>query len=298
MTLRRFDYIAPTTVGTAVTALREPGSVALAGGHHLLTQLKRRETNAARLVDLGGIRELRGVRSDAAGGLRVGALTTLGELLTDPLVRAAHGTGALHDAVSNLGDRQSRNRVTVGGQLACSRTGNDLGAALMVLGTVVHLARPGCNRAVALPNLWDADGRLSLRPGELITGVQLEPVAGTSGYARMTDRANLEAVCGVAVLVPGDDTGRCRVAVVGATVRPGRLAAFEEFLLTAGSRGLALPVDVPFLDDAVASAEYRRHMTRVLADRAVDLARGRRPVPTGGKGTTIISTSDERGTDA
>jgi carbon-monoxide dehydrogenase medium subunit len=277
VTLPRFDYIAPLTVGSAVSALQVPGSVAIAGGHHLLTLLKRRELEVRRLVDLRGLTELRGISQDPEGGVRVGALTTLTELLTDPRTCGDGRTGALEDAVSALGDRQSRNRVTLGGQLACGRIGNDLAAALMVLDTTVSLTGPAGERVVPLNDLWDDGPDVALAPGELITGAVLAPPQGGSGYARMAHPATLEASCGVAVAVdlgPGGLVADCRIAAVGATLRPGRIAEMEQAVIgTDGSREPAMHgVDASFVDDRFASGAYRRHLTPVLAGRALTLA--------------------------
>lgn len=277
MILTQFDYLAPEKLEDALPALQQPGNVALAGGHHLLTLLKRRELTVGRLVDLHGVRELRGLEADAAGGLRIGALTTLTELLAYVSARGEPGSGALADAISGLGDRQSRNRVTLGGQLASGRVGNDVAAALMVLGATVLLAATQGRRSVPLTDLWGSGSQLELRPGELITAVLLEPAPAGSAFARMTNRATLEAVCGVAAAVTAAPDGRvrqCRIAAVGAMARPGRIAVIEEWAL-AGARTGELappPADAPFLNDHLASADYRRHMTRVLAGRALDLA--------------------------
>jgi carbon-monoxide dehydrogenase medium subunit len=279
-----FDYVQPTTIDGALSALREPGSVALAGGHHLLTRLKRREWAARRLVDLSGVHDLRGIDVDADGGVRIGALTTLTELLTHRSAASGRGPDAVTDALATSGDRQSRNRVTIGGQLASGRTGNDLAAALMVLGTTVELAGKAGRRMVALTDLW-AGPNLDLRPGELITHVQLESPRTASAYARMSDPATLEAVCGVAaaVLLPAAEWRfrSCRIAAVGAMVQPGRIPAMEDYL--SGGQGLdalvAPPSDVPFIDDHRAAKDYRRHMTRELARTALRTAADRGAVP-------------------
>jgi aerobic carbon-monoxide dehydrogenase medium subunit len=283
VTLSQFEYVAPRTTEEAVSALQQAGSVALAGGHHLLTRLKRREIAVHRLVDLTSLSALRGVERDPDGGLRIGALTTLTELFAVSRVDQSEGgtLGAVADAVCRLGDRQSRNRATVGGQLACGRTGNDLAAALMALHARVDLAGPGGERSVPLTELWDAGPRLRLMPAELVTGVHLEPAgksaAWRSGYARMTARATLEAVCGVAAAVVVGLDGRveqCRIAAVGAMARPGRLTAMEESVVRgAGPEELPAPPDVGgFVSDRLASSDYRRHMTRVLAGRALERA--------------------------
>jgi aerobic carbon-monoxide dehydrogenase medium subunit len=280
VTLTQFDYLAPVELEDAISALQQPGSVALAGGHHLLTRLKRRELAAARLVDLRGVRELGGLEADAAGTLRIGAMTTLTELLAYLRDRGERGSDALTDAISMLGDRQSRNRVTLGGQLAAGRIGNDLAAALMVFGATVQLAGAQGLRSVPLTDLWGSGSRLELRAGELIAAVSLEPALGGSGFARMTNRATLEAVCGVAAAVTSAPDGRvehCRIAAVGAMARPGRMAEMEKWALTGARSGELAPppADAPFVNDHLASADYRRYMTRVLAGRALALAIGR-----------------------
>lgn len=281
VTLTQFDYLAPVKLEGAISALQQPGSVALAGGHHLLTLLKRRELAVQRLVDLHGVRELRGLEADAAGALRIGAMTTLTELLAYLRARAERGSDALADAISGLGDRQSRNRVTLGGQLAAGRVGNDLAAALMVFGATVHLAGAQGPRSVPLTDLWGSGSRLELRAGELIAAVLLEPALAGSGFARMTNRATLEAVCGVAAAVTSAPDGRvehCRIAAVGAMARPGRIAVMEEWALTGARSGELAPppaAGAPFVNDHLASADYRRYMTRVLAGRALNLALGR-----------------------
>lgn len=282
MTLTRFDYVSPTTLPDAIGLLSEPGSLPIAGGHHLLTRLRRREIRVERLVDLTRIADLRGIAGTAGGGVRIGALTTLTELLGKDA-----GRGSLTDALSQLGDRQSRNRATVGGQLASGRPGNDLVAALLTQDTTVSLAGRAGTRQVPLAELLDGP-RPALRPAELIVSIELGPVPAGSGYARMTDRALLEAVCGVAVAVrvgPDGLVEDCRIAAVGATATPGRLATMEASVVGTDGSGIpsSPPADAVFLDDRLASGEYRRHMTRMLAGRALALAvaRTRTAVPVG-----------------
>ncbi len=279
MILSQFDYITPTTVESAVSALQQPGTVAIAGGHHLLTLLKRREVAVRTLVDLRGLTDLRGICSDVQGGLRVGALTTLTDLLTHPAVRSNGSLGALDDALSVLGDRQSRNRVTIGGQLACGRTGNDLIAALLVLDATVSVTGPTGDRTVPITQLSAGGPSPALAPGELITTIVLSSARTGSGYARMTNHATLEAICGVAVSLQcraDDRVEDCQIAAVGATAQPTRMAAMQKAVIgTDGRTPPPAPATTDFLNDRLASHEYRQHMTGVLAGRALRLARAR-----------------------
>lgn len=285
MTLAPFEYVRPTSLDSALEALQAPGSVPLAGGHHLLTWLKRRERTVSTLVDLSRVAELRGVTLQPDGDLRIGAMTTLADLLATG--GPGTGDGAVRDALSGLGDRQSRHRVTVGGQLASGTAANDLAAALIGLDATVRIATAGGHeRRDPLVDCWDRAGRPTLAPGELITAVTLtvdgggSGSRGGSGYCRVVDAATRDALCGVAAAVVHGDGGqiaRATVVVVGAVASPLRLTALEEWLVRGGDalRAPCLPEQVSLLDDLRASADYRRQLTGLLARRAVALARER-----------------------
>lgn len=274
MNLSTFDYVAPESLAEAIVVLAEPpASRPLAGGRGLLTELKRSEGRIERLVDLRGIDGLRGVTRLSDGRLRVGALTTLAELIIDPLIRATHVPGVLGDAVPGIEDPQARNRSTVGGTLAAAYPGSDLAAVMLALAASVNCFGPGGERVIPIEDLFSADMQTCLAQGELITSVDIGHSAPGSAYEKFADRATLDAICGVAVTVaPGPDgkLARCRIAVTGATARPRRLVAVERVLT-----GVSIPVTVPpisELDDAVhdhaASRSYRIHLIRVLAERA------------------------------
>ncbi|MEA2616362.1 MAG: aerobic carbon-monoxide dehydrogenase medium subunit [Chloroflexota bacterium] len=274
MILDNFDYVAPGSLAEAVAALATgPTTRPLAGGRGLLTELKRGERRVERLVDLRGIAALRGVDQLPDGRVRVGALTTLAELLVDPSVRAAHVPGALGDAVPEIEDPQARNRSTVGGTLAGGDPGSDLAAVMLAVGASVNCVGPDGERVIAIDQLFGPDRPTCLAPDELITSVDLDLAEPGGAYERFADRARLDAICGVAVTVALGADGRlarCRIAVAGVTAWPRRLDAVEHALSGAG-----IPVTMPpvfevdgVVDDHAASARYRIHLVRVLAERA------------------------------
>lgn len=116
--MQAFEYASPRTKEDAVRLLAErPESAVLAGGTDLLSLMKERIETPARIVSLRAIPELRGTRSDAAG-LRIGALTTLEELLDDASIARAYP--ALQQAARGIASPQIRNMGTVGGEL-CQR---------------------------------------------------------------------------------------------------------------------------------------------------------------------------------
>lgn len=116
--MRPFEYASPTMLGQAVSLLASPGSTPLAGGSDLLGLMKDEVETPGRLVNLKGIRDLRGIRLDPQAGLKIGALVTLDELAADPALRFDYG--ALADAAGRVAGPQIRNVATVGGNL-CQR---------------------------------------------------------------------------------------------------------------------------------------------------------------------------------
>ena len=136
----KFDYHRASSVDEAVWLLQEhEGAKLLAGGHSLIPSMKLRLAQPAVLVDLGAIDGLRGIESTDDGELNIGAMTTYAEIAADD---RAKSYGALHDAVSNIGDVQVRNRGTIGGNLAHNDPASDLPAVALVLDATLHVVGP------------------------------------------------------------------------------------------------------------------------------------------------------------
>lgn len=270
MTLPVIDYAAPVTLEEALALLvAHPGSRPLGGGQRLVNDLRARRIAPGLLVDLGRIRALRGVRAHTDGRLEIGAATTLAQAAEHPAVAARP---VLAETLAAVADPQVRNRATLGGAV-CAGARADLAAALLVLEAEVETADAGGRHllAAAAPR----------SPNRLVTAVHLPaPEAGGRGaYERVADPATLAPVAGIAVsLVAGPD-GRLssvRVAMTGALPSAVRLPDVEAALT-----GAAVPPDaaaligdlgLAFLDDAVASAGYRRHLAGVLLARALQRA--------------------------
>jgi aerobic carbon-monoxide dehydrogenase medium subunit len=275
MILDQMGYAAPDTLDEAIALLtQDPDSVPLAGGDGLLTLLKRGERHVSAVVDLRSIGELRGVAVIGDGGVRVGALTTLSRMLAEPTVRAAQLPGALGDAILATGDVQARNRATLGGTIASAERGSHLSAALLAIGATVLVAGPVGRRVLPVDGVLS--GETPLDRCELIVSVDLAPAEPASAYDVVADRANQEAICGVAVaLAPAPDgtPARCRIAVTGALPLPQRLTELEQ--------AAAGPGELPALDPGrfvrshAASAGFRAHLAGVLTQRALATATAR-----------------------
>ena len=276
MSRANFDYASPATVDEAVALLGAgPEGRVLAGGQSLLTDVKLGRERPRLLVDLGRVTGLAAVES-VAGGLRLGSMVTI-----DALGAADGLPGALADAVAVFGDPQVRNRSTVGGGLANARPGADLPAVAIACGATVDVVGPGGARTTPVDELFGGPVPAGLGAAEVIVALDF-PVAeaGTgSAYEKVAHPGSGYAVCGVAALValgPDGAVSTCRVAAAG--VGPGgvRLPAVEAALVgtTADADDVVAAADVSdpgvtLLSDVAASAEYRAHLTRVLAARSL-----------------------------
>ena len=180
----QFDYIAPERLADAVQLLKvRAGASALAGGHNLLLDLKRRRVAPTLLVDLRKIPELRDIRRAEDGGLDIGAMMTYSELLASEEVRKDYP--ALVEALASLGDAQVRNRATIGGSLAYNDPTADLPAVALVLEAVIKTVGPNGERARPAEEFLSGAFKTTLEPGEIVAAVHIPaPVAGAGAPTR------------------------------------------------------------------------------------------------------------------
>ncbi|MFD4869420.1 FAD binding domain-containing protein [Streptomyces sp. NPDC058412] len=271
MILTEFDYVRPAGLDEALALLTGTrGARLLAGGQSLLPDLRTGADHARLLVDIRRLAELRGIRRDPDGGqLRIGALTTLAELATDPLVLAE--APELAAAARANGDPQVRNLGTVGGNLAAAGRATDLPVAAIAADAVVELAGPDGRSAVAAEE-FAAGGA----PAAAVLTALLVPAAGrAAAFEKTADRATRYPVCATAVrITPGGP----RIAVTGATPRALRLRGVEDRL-----RGGPYSTDAVlaafraeprelFVPGRGTSAEYLGHLAGVLTARALQRA--------------------------
>jgi len=279
-------YAAPGKLEEIVGLLASnPGSHLLAGGQSLLVEPRRSQLAGSLLVDLRKVAGLSGIQSSAGGGLRIGAMTTLGAIAASDLVRKA--CPVLADAAALVGDAQVRNRATIGGALGEADPGSDLAPVLLILGATVDITGPGGSRSVEAAEFFTGPGRTALKAAEVITGITIPSAPPSTGaaYEKMKDPATLYALCGVAASVTVSAQGmvaQCRVAATGSTEYPVRLQAVEKALTGARPDPGALSAAASraadhgvFRGSFYASSEYRAHLTRVLTERALQRALAR-----------------------
>ena len=278
-----FDYHAPRTVGEALEVLADAGpeGKVLAGGQSLIPLMNMRLAAPARLVDINRIGALDTVTADARG-VRVGALAR--HATVERSAAVAERQPLLRQALRHVAHPVIRNRGTVVGSIVHADPAAELPAVLALLGGTVRLARHGApERDVPADEFFLGPLESALQPGELAVSAffpALPPGSGTA-FCEIARRHGDFALAGVAALVTLDDDLRittAKVACIGVGPVPVVVDVSAEC-----ARRPAASADWPAVaaavrdrvepeDDIHATAEYRRHLTGVLAERALRLA--------------------------
>jgi carbon-monoxide dehydrogenase medium subunit len=279
-----FDYLKPATVDDAVAALAEAGEEAkvLAGGHSLLPVLRLRLASPSLLVDLDGLDQLRGVRTDG-DTLVIGAMTTHAEVAADPQV--AGSALLLSQAAASIGDRQVRHRGTIGGSLAHADPAGDLPTVAVALDAELVLAGPSGRRMVPASEFFVDYFTTALRPDELLVEVRVPRLPGWGAhYAKVSRTAQAWATVAVAAAVRRDNgtITQARVALTNMGPTPVRSSTVERALAGGAVDGIAAAADLAPQgtsppSDTTASAAYRTHLATVLTRRALAAAAGALP---------------------
>lgn len=270
-------YAAPATLNDVSALLSQnPGARVLAGGQHLLIEPSRSRLAGVLLVDLRKVPNLAGIEAKD-GEVRIGAMTTIANIAANELI---HKTcPVLAETAALVGDAQVRNRATIGGAIVEADPGSDLIPVLLVLGATLEIAGAK-NRHVSADEYFTG-GAQKLTTSEVITAVSIPRPAPSTGFAyeKMKHPATLYALCGAAAQVTRSNNGfvtECRIAVTGSTEHPVRLSDAENALTGSKLNDKLLEdavrkagTQLAFRGDIYASAEYRAHVTRILAERAV-----------------------------
>jgi carbon-monoxide dehydrogenase medium subunit len=266
--MQAFQYSDPTTVAKAIgAAAANADSRYLAGGQSLLAAMKLGLSAPAGLVDLSHVVELRGVKVEGNNAaITIGAMTTHAEVASSMEIGAR--IPALAALAGSIGDRQVRNRGTLGGSLANDDPASDYPAAVLALGATVNTSK----RAISADDFFKGLFETALAPGELIVSVTF-PVPKRAAYVKFRNPASRFALVGVFVAQAAQGA---RVAVTGAGARGVfRAKSMEQALARDWSAKAIESVMVPSSEmqsDIHASAEYRAHLVNVIARRAVAAA--------------------------
>ncbi len=275
-----FDYTAPESLDDALKALADGGEDAklLAGGHSLLPLMKLRLAAPSLLVDLRKVPGLHGIQRED-GTWRIGALTPHAELEHTP------DLGVVSLVAGTIADPQVRNRGTIGGSLAHGDPASDLPAVMLICEASVTLqGAGGAQRSVSASDLFQDYLETAVEPNEVLTEVRMPAYDGWGfSYEKFNRRSEDWAMVGVSALVrrDGDTIADVRVGLTNMASVPLRAMAVEDALrgqsatadaIARAAEQAAEGTNPPA--DLNASSEYKRHLARVLARRALETAAG------------------------
>lgn len=264
----QFNYHKPGNLEEAQTLFRDADDpMYLSGGMTLIPAMKQRLAAPTDLIDLGNIAELSGI-SVESDKVRVGAFTPHNAVANSEEVKKR--LPVLATLAGLIGDNQVRNRGTIGGSVANSDPAADYPAAVVGLGGTVFTSE----RSIAGDDFFEDLFETALKPGEIITHIDF-PVPDRATYRKFPNPASRYAVVGVLI---ADFGGQIRVGVTGAGPCAFRASGIEEVLNQQLSVAALDTIEVPeagFNNDLHASAEYRAHLVKVMAQRALaDLLSG------------------------
>ncbi|CCH69952.1 MAG TPA: xanthine dehydrogenase family protein subunit M [Phycicoccus elongatus] len=274
-----FEYVAPTSVEDALAALAEAGDEGkvLAGGQSLLPVLRMRLNAPEKVIDLGRVEGLRGIREDG-DTIVIGAMTTHDEVANSELVK--EHAALLAKATAEVADPQIRHRGTLGGAIVHADPAGDLGAPVLALDAEMVIAGPGGERTVAAKDFFTDLFETAVGDGELLTAIRIPKHTGWGAhYEKFVRVAHQWSIVGVAATVKADG-GTISEAKIGLTnmgSTPLRAASVEAALAGKSASDVADAcssaadgTNPP--SDLNGDADYRRHLATVLTSRAVAAA--------------------------
>ena len=277
-----FDYEVAESVDHAIELLGQHGDEAklLAGGHSLLPIMKLRLAAPTVLIDLGRIGDLNYVR-DEGDHLAVGAMTRHCDAERDPTLQ--EHCGLVSYTASLVGDPSVRHRGTIGGSISHGDAASDLPSALLALDATFVVRGPNGERTVAAGDFFQDYLQTTLAPDEVLTEIRVPKLNGAGwSYKKFNRRAQDWAVVGAAAVVERSNgtIGSARIGLTNMGSTPVRATAAESALSGADPSSVAEATSsadegTSPSSDIAASAEYRRHLARVLSRRAVEEALSR-----------------------
>jgi carbon-monoxide dehydrogenase medium subunit len=274
-----FEYERATSVEDALERLRRLGPEAriIAGGHSLLPMMKLRLATPEHLVDINDLKVLDYI-DERDGEIRIGALTRHRELLESELL--ARRWAIFRDAEPTIADPVVRNRGTIGGALCQADPSEDLSAVCTALGAQAVIRGARGERVVGMEDFHRGPYETAVGDGEMLIEVRV-PVRAHSGsaYEKVERRAGDWAIAAAgAALWLGDD-GRIEGAGLGlaAVGAPGLTSRRAEAALAGQTPAEDLfahvaqlaSEDVQPVSDQRGPADYKRHLTKELTQRAL-----------------------------
>ena len=280
-----FDYIAPDSVTETTAVLAQNGDDAkiLAGGQSLIPAMNFRLVQPTLLVDINKLTDLDYIHN-GANSLKIGGLTRQRTVEQDTLIR--EHAPLLHETMPHIAHWQIRNRGTIGGSLAHADPAAELPVIAVVMNGRFHLQSQNSSRWVNAADFFTGLFTTALEPEEILTEVELPLLPERTGYAfvELARRHRDYAQAGVAVTVQLDEAGVCQKAqlvylnvgempmVAGETAVSLQGQPLNEDMIKAAAE-MASQNEIEPTTDVHATADYKRHLAKVLTIRALQRAK-------------------------
>ncbi len=271
------------SVPHAIELLRaHPEARIIAGGSDVLVQMREGKLAGCELVSIYGLDELRGVRMEQDGTIRIGSLTSFSHITRDPVIQ--EHMAVLGEAVDQVGGPQIRNIGTIGGNTCNGVTSADSASTLFAYDAVIELTGPEGVRRIPIQSFYVRAGVVDLRPAELQTAILIprESYEGYRGhYIKYAMRSAMDIAttgCSVNVKLTEDRAAiaDARIAYGVAGPVPLRAPSAEAAVKgrpvseeTVAAFGRAALDDVNPRTSWRASREFRLQLVEELAKRAL-----------------------------
>lgn len=284
--MQPFDYVRASSVDEVVSLLAQNVDQAriLSGGTDLLVALREGRRQAKLVIDVKALPEATQVDYSAAGGLTFGASVPCHRLYDNAEIAKAYP--GLMDAAHLIGGVQIQGRASIGGNLCNASPAADSIPALIAHAAVCVIAGPNGVRELPVEQFCVAPGRNALQAGEFLVSLKIPAVKPGFGaaYLRFIPRNEMDiAVVGAGVAVQLDES---RSKFVAARVALGAVAPTPLYIPEAGAALVGKLVNAATIAEAAkiaqaaarpisdmrGTAEYRKHLSAVMARRAIELA--------------------------
>ena len=279
-----FEYYAPDSLEQALDLMQQGAGEAkiLAGGQSLVPAMNFRVVQPSLLIDLNRVTELSYIRKEGEV-IRVGSMARERHLEFDSLI--AQHIPLLHEAVPFIAHPQIRNRGTIGGSIVHSDPAAELPVLMHALSARLKARNASSERWIDVQDFFVGMFTTALEPDEILIEIELpfSPLRTGWSFMEVAPRAGDYAMMGVAVLVTLDENGKCQQAKlvylnagegpVEATEAAGSLtgqAIDEQLIQSAAVHASEKEID-PF-GNIHASAEFQRHLAKVLTQKALQQA--------------------------
>ena len=265
-----FEYELAGSVEEAIELLgSHEEAKLLAGGHSLIPAMKLRIARPGTLVDIGRIGGLSYVREDG-DAIAIGALTRHHDVATSALI--AKRCPILSSSAAEIGDPQVRHLGTIGGSVSHGDPASDMPGVLLTLDAEFVIVGSGGLRTVPAAEFFTGVFETALGEQDVLTEIRVPPTSGGWAYLKFARRKQDWATVAVAAVA---SNGGAKVGLVSMGGTPLRAKGVEEAI--AGGADPATAAEkadegTEPSSDVAGSADYRRHLARVLTRRALEQA--------------------------